>query len=138
MSRQEEKLQKVIVGEERFLGKDPSPGITYDRRLLHLRSPHNEAILFGSPQRNDSFLVLWIYVKEEALYWMLVGKIKRQAAGFKTLRARLHEKDEALKELGLAHDTAARQLASRYCALLSFAHSFNFQHTNEAQLSESS
>jgi hypothetical protein len=127
VSRQEEKLQKVIVGEERFLGKDPSPGITYDRRLLHLRSPHNEAILF-----------VWIYVKEEALYWMLVGKIKRQAAGFKTLRARLHEKDEALKELGLAHDTAARQLASRYCALLSFAHSFNFQHTNEAQLSESS
>ncbi|KAK9905025.1 hypothetical protein WJX75_008113 [Coccomyxa subellipsoidea] len=59
VSRQEEKLQKVIVGEERFL-----------------------------------------------------GKIKRQAAGFKTLRARLHEKDEALKELGLAHDTAARQLAS--------------------------
>lgn len=30
VSRQEEKLQKVIIGEERFLGKDPSPGITYD------------------------------------------------------------------------------------------------------------
>lgn len=45
---------------------------------------------------------------------MCAGKIRRQAAGFKAMRARLQEKQQALKELTDAHNKTARQLEYRY------------------------
>lgn len=44
------------------------------------------------------------------------GKIRRQAAGFKAMQAKLQEKEQYLKQLSDVHEKAAKQLASRYSA----------------------
>ncbi len=45
---------------------------------------------------------------------MCAGKIRRQAAGFKAMRATLQEKEQALMELMDAYKKTARQLEYRY------------------------